>query len=314
MKKQRALLAFLLISSAASWAETYGHAPAAAPVAPLVNLEEEAKKYSGHGPSHAAATHAPAKAHAKAGHKADHKAHWGYSGATGPAHWGDLDPKYISCKTGKNQSPIDIQDKKAVGTVGLPGLEVVYGKPELEIINNGHTVQVNYPIGNSYMKVGGHRFELLQFHFHTPSEHQLNGFNYPMEMHMVHKDNAGNLAVLGVIFKQGAHNAELQKIIDHLPKDAGKKHRHKQVQVDLRAFFPKDTRFYKYSGSLTTPPCSEGVYWMVFKQPIEASADQLEAMEKVLGANNRPVQPYYSRHVLKSWAEMDQQDQPFYYY
>lgn len=300
------LLGLLLSANAVAWADGHGGA-----IAPLVNLEEEAKKYAPTETKHAPAAHAPAKAEKPA----EHKAHWSYSGKTGPAYWGGLDPKYISCKIGKNQSPVDLQENKAVGTADLPGLEVVYGQPELEVVNNGHTIQVNYPIGNSYLKVGGHRFELLQLHFHTPSEHQLNGFNYPMEVHLVHKDNAGNLAVLGIIFKQGEHNAELQKLIEHLPQKVGKVYRHKNVHLNLTAFFPKDTRFYKYSGSLTTPPCSEGVYWMVFKQPIEASADQLEAMEKIMGANNRPVQPYYSRHVLKSWVDMEQaDDHPFYYY
>lgn len=279
---------------------------------PLVNLEEEAKKYAGVD-SHAKTDHARKPDHAADRKHADHKVHWGYSGETGPAHWGDLDPKYIMCKLGVNQSPIDIRDKVAVGTVGLPGLTVAYGQPQLRVINNGHTIQVNYPVGNSYITVGNHRFELLQFHFHTPSEHTKEGFNYPMEMHLVHKDGDGNLAVIGILYKEGKHNAELQKLIDHLPRDVGKEHRHKDVHIDLTKFFPAQKLFYKYSGSLTTPPCSEGVYWMVFKQPIEASADQIDAMHALLHTNNRPVQGVHSRHVLKSWAEPDMSND-FYYY
>jgi carbonic anhydrase len=288
------------------------HAPKPVKVdVPLVNLEEEAKKYSGETVHIASAEHTASPVHSEK--KSIHSTHWGYTGATGPAHWGDIDPKFINCKIGRNQSPIDIRDKLAVGTIGLPGLDVVYGIPEFAVINNGHTIQVNYPIGNSYIKVGGHRFELLQFHFHTPSEHQKEGFNYPMEMHLVHKDGDGNLAVIGILYKEGAFNPELQKLIDNLPKDVGQVHRHKEVRLDLRKFFPKDTRFYKYSGSLTTPPCSEGVYWMVFKQPIEASADQIAIMEKLMGANNRPVQGIHSRHVLKSWSEPNMENE-FYYY
>ncbi len=280
--------------------------------APLVNLEEEAKKYAGVD-SHAKADHANKSVHVADKQHAAHKAHWGYSGETGPAHWGDLDSKYIMCKLGVNQSPIDIRDKVAVGTVGLPGLTVAYGQPQLRVINNGHTIQVNYPIGNSHITVGSHRFELLQFHFHTPSEHTKEGFNYPMEMHLVHKDGDGNLAVIGILYKEGKHNDELQKLIDHLPKDVGKEHRHKDVHIDLTKFFPAQKLFYKYSGSLTTPPCSEGVYWMVFKQPIEASAEQIDAMHALLHNNNRPVQGVHSRHVLKSWAEPDMSND-FYYY
>ena len=279
--------------------------------APLINLEEEAKKYAGV-VSHETASHKAPHASASASH-APHKAHWSYTGQTGPAHWGDLDSKYIMCKLGVNQSPVDIRDKLAVGTVGLPELTVSYGQPQLRVINNGHTIQVNYPIGNSFITVGSHRFELLQFHFHTPSEHTKEGFHYPMEMHLVHKDGDGNLAVIGILFKEGAQNDELQKLIDHLPKDIGKEHRFKDVHIDLTRFFPTQKLFYKYSGSLTTPPCSEGVYWMVFKQPIEASAEQIEAMHALLHDNNRPVQGVHSRHILKSWAEPDLSND-FYYY
>ncbi|WP_294945462.1 carbonic anhydrase [Sulfurivirga sp.] len=247
-----------------------------------------AKEHAEHG------AHAPAAAHA-------HTAHWGYEGATGPAHWGDLDPGFSTCKTGRNQSPVNLDDTLAVGTVGLPAVDIAYGTPALNVINNGHTVQVNYPAG-SYIKVGGHRFDLLQFHFHTPSEHQHNGENLPMEMHLVHKDAHGNLAVIGILYRTGAENPELQKLIDHLPADIGKAHTHEQVHIDLTKFFPHDRRFYKYSGSLTTPPCSEGVYWMVFRQPIEASEAQIAALQKLLGHNNRPVQPHYARHMLKSWS------------
>ena len=279
--------------------------------APLINLEEEAKKYAGV-VSHETTPHKTHHASVESSH-ASHKAHWGYTGQTGPAHWGNLDAKYIMCKLGVNQSPVDIRDKLAVGTVGLPELTVSYGQPQLRVINNGHTIQVNYPIGNSFITVGSHRFELLQFHFHTPSEHTKEGFHYPMEMHLVHKDGDGNLAVIGILFKEGAQNDELQKLINHLPKDIGKEHRYRGVHIDLTRFFPAQKLFYKYSGSLTTPPCSEGVYWMVFKQPIEASAEQIEAMHALLHDNNRPVQGVHSRHILKSWAEPDLSND-FYYY
>ena len=228
-------------------------------------------------------------------------AHWSYTGHTGPAYWGDLDPKFATCKTGRNQSPVNLEDATSVGTVGLPAVDIVYAKPALNVINNGHTVQVNYPAG-SHISIGGHRYELLQFHFHTPSEHQRNGENLPMEMHLVHKDAHGNLAVIGILYQIGAANPELQKLIDNLPHDIGRAHTHANVHIDLTRFIPQDKRFFKYSGSLTTPPCSEGVYWMVFRQPIEASEAQIAALQKLLGHNNRPVQPHFARHMLRSWA------------
>ncbi len=225
----------------------------------------------------------------------------GYEGHSGPAHWGDLSPAFATCKTGRNQSPVNVDLNRAVGTTNLPGMDVHYAKGAASIINNGHTIQVNMPAGN-HITVAGHRYDLLQFHFHTPSEHQLNGRNLPMEMHLVHKDAKGNLAVIGILFKEGAHNAALQQVIDHLPGDVGKKHDLAGADIDLKAFFPKNTRFVQYSGSLTTPPCSEGVYWMEFVEPVEASKAQIAAMQKLLGHNNRPVQPHNARHLLKSWS------------
>ena len=280
-----------------------GHAPQDS--GPLVDLAREAQEVASH------LKPASRQVHAKGGHGAS--PHWGYSGQTGPRHWGDLSSRFIQCRIGRNQSPVNLRDKLGVGTIGLPSLEVRYKPVRLNIINNGHTIQVNYPVEHSYLKIGGHPYALLQFHFHTPSEHQKEGFNYPMEMHLVHKDEGGNLAVIGILFKEGAFNSELDRIIRHLPKKVGKAERHKNVVIRLTKFFPQNTLFYKYSGSLTTPPCSEGVYWMVFRQPIEAAPEQIEAMQRVMGHNARPVQPLNSRHVLKSWADTEVED-AFYYY
>jgi len=242
-----------------------------------------------------------------------HATHWSYSGESGPRHWGDLAPENINCKIGKNQSPIDLRDQTAVGTNGLPQLDIHYRDVPLKVLNNGHTLQVNYPLG-SYIKVGGHRYELLQFHFHTPSEHKKEGFNYPMEVHLVHKDGDGNLAVMGIIFQEGEDNEHVQTLLNHLPKKVGKQEIHRNVNLNPVLFMPGNTDFYKYSGSLTTPPCSEGVYWMVFKQPIEASAEQIQKMNEVMGENARPVQEINSRAVLKSWAEQLQEPPMYEFY
>ena len=246
----------------------------------------------------------------KTTHTTEHKAHWSYLGDTGPQHWGDLSADNIQCKIGSNQSPINLKDKAGVGAAGLPQLDIHYLDVPLKIINNGHTVQVNYPLG-SYIEVGGHRYELLQFHFHTPSEHQKDGFNYPMEVHLVHKDGEGHLAVIGVIFQEGEENPQIQTLLENLPKEIGKQEIHRGASINPVMFIPANTDFYKYSGSLTTPPCSEGVYWMVFKHPIEASMEQIERLKEVMGENNRPVQKLNSRSLLKSWSEQVQ-EQPLY--
>jgi len=239
--------------------------------------------------------------------------HWGYTGASGPQHWGDLAPENIMCKIGKNQSPIDLRDNAAMGTIGLPQLDVVYQNVPLKVINNGHTVQVNYPLG-SYIKVGGHRYELLQFHFHTPSEHKKEGFNYPMEMHLVHKDGDGHLAVMSILFQEGEENETLDALLTNLPRDVGKQHVHKDASLNPAGFIPANTDFYKYSGSLTTPPCSEGVSWMVFKQPIQASAEQIQQLNELMGDNSRPFQATNARSVLKSWADQLQEPPLYEFY
>ena len=239
--------------------------------------------------------------------------HWSYSGETGPRYWGDLAPENINCKIGKNQSPIDLRDRAAVGTNGLPQLDIHYRDVPLKVLNNGHTLQVNYPLG-SYIKVGGHRYELLHYHFRTPSEHKKEGFNYPLEVQLVHKDGDGNYAVMGIIFQEGEDNEHVQTLLSHLPKKVGKQEIHRNVNLNPVMFMPGNTDFYKYSGSLTTPPCSEGVYWIVFKQPIEASAEQIQQMNEVMGENARPVQEMNSRAVLKSWAEQLQEPPMYEFY
>ncbi len=248
--------------------------------------------------------------HSTDSNQSEHKqVRWGYSGKEGPRYWSDLSPENRLCKEGKNQSPVNLKDKGALGTTGLPGLDIYYRDVPLKVINKGHTVQVNYPLG-SYIKLGTERYELLQFHFHTPSEHQKDGFNYPMEVHLVHRDGEGNFAVLGVIFQEGETNPALNILLKNLPKKVGKQEIHRRASLNPARFLPGNTEFYKYSGSLTTPPCSEGVLWMVFKQPIDASAEQIQQLNDLMGNNARPIQPNYSRSLLKSWLEPEAQQAP----
>ena len=220
-------------------------------------------------------------------------AHWGYTGAGGPAHWGDLKDEYILCKIGQNQSPIDI------GPVVEARLEPItfdYGAEPLEVINNGHTIQVNR--GGGTIMVDGQSFRLLQFHFHGPSEHTVGGKHHPLEMHLVHRSADGHLAVVGVFLKEGAENPALAAVWEHMPERAGGKARAETVRLDVDALLPKDRSYFRYSGSLTTPPCSEGVRWLVLRQPVEVSAEQIRRFREVMEANNRPVQPLHARKIL----------------
>jgi len=222
--------------------------------------------------------------------------HWGYSGRTGPAHWGDLSPKFRACSEGRSQSPIDVRPS---GKRTETKIEFHYRPTRIRIINNGHAVQVNYD-GGSYMLVDGTRYDLLQFHFHAPSEHTVKGSHYPLEMHLVHKNKKGGLAVIGVLFREGDTNPALSKVWKYLPEEEGKEEV-VEAKVNVLDILPSDRAFYSYSGSLTTPPCSEGVAWFIMKNPVTVSKEDIEAFRKTLGfENNRPVQPLNGRAILES--------------
>jgi len=228
---------------------------------------------------------------------------WHYEGAEGPEAWGHLDSAWNACGAGKNQSPIDISNEKAVS---LPALRTTFGPAELRIvhhahvadaINNGHTIQVNYTDGDTLL-VGDKSFLLRQFHFHAPSEHTLDGRHFPMEMHLVHQAEDGTLAVIGVFIAEGEHNMALDPIWENLPDQRGEERHHPSVRVDVNELLPASHRSYRYDGSLTTPPCSEGVHWIVLASPIELSAVQIGAFASLLGHNNRPIQPLAGRVIV----------------
>jgi len=221
--------------------------------------------------------------------------HWGYSGAAGPANWGGLCPEFSACSAGKNQSPINL-----TGFIGsdLKPIGIHYRIGGNEILNNGHTVQVNYAPG-SKISVDGQEFELKQFHFHAPSENLINGMSYPMEAHLVHADNAGNLAVIAVMFVEGKTNESLAQGWAVLPEKAGDNNR-LSPGIWAEGILPSNRDYYRYNGSLTTPPCTEGVRWLVMKEPVSASKDQVEKFAHVMHhPNNRPVQAVNARPVLK---------------
>lgn len=215
---------------------------------------------------------------------------WSYTGDTGPTHWGKLSPEYALCATGAAQSPIAIE---AAAQVDLANLVISYQPSALNILNNGHTIQVEYDPG-SYLELDGKRYELKQFHFHAPSEHEIDGKAAAAELHLVNAAADGQLAVVGVLLEAGAENSALQPVWEHLPATAGPVQTFAST-VDAAALLPGEQTTYRYSGSLTTPPCTEGVSWLVMTTPLQLSADQLAAFTAIVGGNNRPVQPLADR-------------------
>ncbi len=222
-------------------------------------------------------------------------ADWSYQGKTGPKHWGDLDKKFIMCKIGKNQSPIDINKNNLV-KASLTPLKLEYKSNANFVVNNGHTIKIIVKDG-SYLYIDGKKFELKQFHFHTPSENTINGKHLPMEAHLVHISKDGEIAVIGIMFKIGKENKALKKFQNLICKTINKK---KTIKTPLNAMelLPKNKDYYRFNGSLTTPPCTEGVRWFIFKEPVTISQEQLEKFSKIMGKNNRPIQPINARKVL----------------
>ena len=226
---------------------------------------------------------------------AEQTVHWGYEGDVSPAKWATLSPEFAMCGTGTNQSPIDIHGGfKST----LPKVPFSYQKGGNEIVNNGHTIQINYAEG-SQIKVDGTAFTLKQFHFHAPSENLINGKSYPLEVHLVHMDEQKNITVIGMMFNEGKANPLLDLLWSQMPTKAGEKHA-LDKSVNVSDLLPKDRSYYRFSGSLTTPPCSEGVRWLMLKKPMTASKAQIEQFTKLMGhPNNRPVQPMGARFVVE---------------
>lgn len=222
-------------------------------------------------------------------------AHWGYTGETGPAHWASLKPEFATCGSGKNQSPIDLT---GFIEAELQPIAFNYGTVATEVVNNGHTIQANYQPGST-ITVDGHSFELKQFHFHSPSENTIDGESFPLEAHLVHADKDGNLAVVAVMFREGEANPALAKLWQAMPEKAGDK-AGLGDGVSVNGILPASRDYYRFNGSLTTPPCTEGVEWLVLKSPMTVSAEQVHRFSHVMHhPNNRPVQPVNARPVLK---------------
>ena len=222
---------------------------------------------------------------------------WSYTGSTGPEHWGSLSPDYAACSDGRMQSPIDIVDAfPAKGS----NLNFDYKPSPLRIVNNGHTVQVNYGSGSN-LTVAGKPFKLLQFHFHAPSEHAIAGSRAPMEVHFVHGDADGSLAVVGVMMQAGRRNEPLAPVFANMPDEAGPEVEIADTTIDASAMLPSGSTAYShYKGSLTTPPCSQGVNWFLLANSIEVSTEQIGRFEGISAPNARPLQGLNDRLLIAS--------------
>lgn len=224
----------------------------------------------------------------------EHEMAWSYEGETGPEHWGMLQAEYATCAAGTEQSPIDLA---GASTGDVPDLTFDYQPTSLEIENLMHTVQVEYAPGST-MQVGDTSYELVQFHFHTPSEHHLQGREFPMEVHLVHAASDGRLAVVGMLIEEGAPNEAMAPFFENLPAGLHEVTSVAGTQINAEALLPQDRAVYHYDGSLTTPPCTEGVSWFVMREPVQMSGEQIAAVESVIGTSDRPIQPLGERELV----------------
>ena len=220
--------------------------------------------------------------------------HWSYEGEGGPAQWAKLSPAWAKCDSGNRQSPIDIHDGFKVD---LESIKFDYKPSAVEVIDNGHTVQVNVSGSNS-ITVMGRTYELVQFHFHRPAEERINGKGFEMVVHLVHKDIDGKLAVVAVMIERGKLQNLIQSVWNNLPLE--KNDPVATSAMDIGQILPARREYYTFMGSLTTPPCSEGVLWMVMKEPVQASAEQIAIFSRLYPMNARPLQAAAGRMIKES--------------
>lgn len=220
---------------------------------------------------------------------------WDYKGKNSPENWGKISQEFATCATGKMQSPINISD--SIESANHHKITFFYKATPKAEVNDGRTIEVQYNKG-AYVDIDGHKYDLTQFHFHSPAEHLLEGKQYPLEMHLVHEDKDGHLVVVGIWFKEGKENKILDSVWKAMPQKAGQKAN--VSNIDLQKLMPKNMSFFHYDGSLTTPPCTEGVSWFIFKQPLEISKDQIKKFQQTIKeSNNRPIQPLNGRKITK---------------
>jgi carbonic anhydrase len=234
--------------------------------------------------------------------------HWGYVGKAGPEHWADLSPDFALCRDGLEQSPIDLTGAVPIEDAGIErrlGTEVLTFEQRarvMDLVDNGHTIQVTNDVPMA-LDMGDTHYEMVQFHFHAPSEHTIGGEHAPLEVHFVHKSAAGQLAVVGVLVVEGDHDPIWDPILDALPSGPGDSRYIEGLELDMRELRPPPERYYRYRGSLTTPPCSEGVEWIVLAETRQISPEQMAQITSHLPNNSRPVQPLGDRELLLVSAE-----------
>lgn len=221
--------------------------------------------------------------------------HWGYSGTDGPARWGDLTSDFSLCKEGKNQSPIDFV---ATADRDLDPIKFHYSASPVSAINNGNSMRMNYAPG-SYIEIGARQYELKQFRFHTPSEHTVNGEALDMEMHLVHESSDGRLAIVGVLMKEGKANSKFADLWRILPSEVNQEVYASGKHLNADDLLPENRAYFHYRGSLTTPPCSEGVNWFVMQEPITISRSAIQDFYAIVGENARPVQSMHTRIPMR---------------
>lgn len=224
-----------------------------------------------------------------------HSNHWSYEGETGPANWGKINSNWAKCGTGNRQSPIDLRDGMKVD---LEQITFDYHPSGFNVVDNGHTIQVAVGMGN-YITVQNRTYELVQFHFHRPSEERINGKGTEMVVHLVHKDSEGKLAVVAVLLQRGAQNSMIQTVWNNLPLE---KHDTvtPAVTLDVNEILPERRDYFTYMGSLTVPPCNEGVLWLVMKNPMPASPAQMALFSRLYPLNARPIQASSGRVIKES--------------
>jgi len=218
------------------------------------------------------------------------EASWSYSGQTGPESWGELSEEYAACETGESQSPINIVPDEVM-EAELPALQFDYGSAEFSLEDTGYSYKAT-PAGENTLTVGEDSYRLLQFHEHTPGEHDVAGESFPMEVHFVHQNDAGDLAVVGVMIQEGSENAAWAGLVEAVDGGAGS-----FSTGDLASLLPSDRSYFTYPGSLTTPPCSEGVRWILLEEPVSMSAEQVAIFREAHGQTDRPTQPLNGREV-----------------
>lgn len=220
-------------------------------------------------------------------------AEWGYAGALAPQHWGALDPAFKACAEGQMQSPVNIE---AYQPEELERLQIAYAPMAMHVVNSGKGVGVKVEPGSKFM-AENKVYDLQAFKFQSPSEHYVNGAPYPLEMQLLHTDENGKIAALSVFFKLGLANPVIQSIWDNIPAGAGEEAMREDVMLDLSGLMPEEGAYYTYDGSLSIPPCSEGVKWYVLKTPVEISLEQLHVLQALYPMNARPVQHLNGRVV-----------------